>query len=86
MAVYSFCISSLMGRQFLDPAKNIPGHEVSLDLFIMGVQKRRRKCKKYDIDKKNIDISITYNLLLFAFNSNRFVSYGVFSGIFSQQS
>ena len=30
LAVYTFFLSTLMGRQFLDPAKNIPGHEVDL--------------------------------------------------------
>ena len=28
LAVYTFFVSSLMGRQFLDPAKNLEGHEV----------------------------------------------------------
>ncbi|KAG2462443.1 BEST1 protein, partial [Polypterus senegalus] len=32
MAVYSFFLASLIGRQFLDPAQGYPGHE--LDLFI----------------------------------------------------
>jgi len=30
LAVYTFFVSSLMGRQFLDPAKNLEGHEVDL--------------------------------------------------------
>lgn len=30
LAVYSFFISSLMGRQFLDPSKRLPGNEVDL--------------------------------------------------------
>ena len=28
LAVYTFFVSSLMGRQFLDPAKKLEGHEV----------------------------------------------------------
>ena len=30
LAVYTFFLSSLMGRQFLDPSKNFEGHEVDL--------------------------------------------------------
>ena len=30
LAVYTFLLSTLMGRQFLDPSKNYPGHEVDL--------------------------------------------------------
>ena len=30
LAVYTFLLSTLMGRQFLDPAKKIPGHEADL--------------------------------------------------------
>ena len=32
LAVYSFFLASLMGRQFLDPGKNYPGH--SMDLVV----------------------------------------------------
>lgn len=32
MAVYSFFLACLIGRQFLDPEKAYPGHE--LDLFV----------------------------------------------------
>lgn len=32
VAVYSFFLACLIGRQFLDPAKAYPGHE--LDLFV----------------------------------------------------
>ena len=28
LAVYSFFVSSLMGRQFLDPERKLSGHEV----------------------------------------------------------
>ena len=37
LAVYTFFVSSLMGRQFLDPAKNLEGHEVlylSIKVFL----------------------------------------------------
>ncbi len=30
LAVYSFLLSTLMGRQFLDAEKKIPGYEVDL--------------------------------------------------------
>ncbi len=30
LAVYSFLLSTLMGRQFLDPGKKYPGYEVDL--------------------------------------------------------
>lgn len=32
LAVYSFFIATLMGRQFLDPSQNIPNHQV--DFFV----------------------------------------------------
>ena len=30
LAVYTFFLASLMGRQFLDPVKNYPGHTMDL--------------------------------------------------------
>ena len=30
LAVYTFLLSTLMGRQFLDPSKKYPGHEADL--------------------------------------------------------
>ena len=51
MAVYSFLLSTLLGRQFLDPSKKYPGHEVDFYVpvfsflqffFYMGWLKVRR--------------------------------------------
>ena len=59
LAVYTFLLSTLMGRQFLDPAKKYTGHEADLVIpvftflqffFYMGwlkVSYKNDKNKKY---------------------------------------
>ena len=56
LAVYTFLLSTLMGRQFLDPAKKYTGHEADLVIpvftflqffFYMGWLKVSYKNDKY---------------------------------------
>ena len=41
LAVYSFFVSSLMGRQFLDPTRKLVGHEVITLNFYIGEKTSR---------------------------------------------
>ena len=60
MAVYIFFVSSLMGRQFLNPEKKLPGHEVGLLKFYHS-----RKTVYYTM--RQITIIIWYYSQLYVF-------------------
>ena len=67
LAVYTFLLSTLMGRQFLDPAKKYTGHEADLVIpvftflqffFYMGWLK---VSYKNDKNKKSLISTFSYN-------------------------
>ena len=73
LAVYTFLLSTLMGRQFLDPAKKYTGHEADLVIpvftflqffFYMGWLKVSYKNDKYEQLFLSVSIHTTYGQLL----------------------